>query len=190
MGTSTHIEDKQNALEGYLRGCAQGQHHELKKLYKFIAPNLFSVALRILNNRADAEDCLQQVFIKIWNHAGDYDDRKAKAQTWLNTITRNQALDILRRNQHKTRHDSTDALEQLDDGSPNHEQQLNDWQDRKQLHQCLTEIPEQQRRCLELAYFEGLTHQALSDITDTSLGTIKTWIRRGLIRLKACMNSI
>lgn len=190
MGIFTHPEDQQKNLENCLSGCAQGQHKDLKKLYKLISPNLFSIALRILNNQADAEDCLQQTFIKIWNHAGQYDIKKSKPQTWLNTIARNQALDILRRNRHRGLHDSTTALENFDDGKPSHEQQLEHWHDSKQLHQCLLEIPELQRRCLELAYFEGLTHQALSEKIETPLGTIKTWIRRGLIRLKTCMNSI
>ena len=190
MRTLNSLDDPQELLEEYLRGCSQGKHQDLKKLYQFTSANLFSVALRILNDRGLAEDCLQQVFIKVWNNADSYDASKAKARTWLNTITRNQALDMLRRNRHSKLHDGEEALLQVEDNAANQEQQVSLWQSSKQLHRCLEDIPEQQRLCLELAYFEGLTHQGLSDRIETSLGTVKTWIRRGLARLQTCMNSI
>ena len=190
MGILNSLDDPQEQLESCLRGCAQGKHQDLKKLYQLTSANLFSVVLRILNDRGLAEDCLQQVFIKVWNHADRYDAEKAKARTWLNTIARNQALDILRRNRHSDKHEGDDVLLQVADDAESQEQQISRWQDTRKLHQCLEEIPEQQRLCLELAYFEGLTHQGLSERIETSLGTVKTWIRRGLARLQTCMNSI
>ncbi len=190
MMMSDTTSDPQQLLEKHLRGCAQGRHQDLKKLYEITSANLFSVALRILNDRALSEDCLQQVFIKVWNNADRYDSSKARARTWLNTITRNQALDILRRNRHSDSHEGDEVLQQLEDGGHSQEQQVSHWQDSQKLHRCLQEIPDQQRLCLELAYFEGLTHQGLSERIETSLGTVKTWIRRGLARLQTCMNSI
>ena len=184
------LSDPQELLEKHLRGCAEGRHQDLKKLYELTSANLFSVALRILNDRSLSEDCLQQVFIKVWNHADRYDASKAKARTWLNTIVRNQALDMLRRNRHSDSHEGEDVLQQVEDGADTQEQQVSHWQDSQKLHHCLQEVPEQQRLCLELAYFEGLTHQGLSERIGTSLGTVKTWIRRGLVRLRTCMNSI
>ncbi len=183
-------EEHQQQLAMLLSGCAARHPGDLKKLYQLCAANLHSVALRILNDRELAEDCLQQAFINIWQHAGSYDPAKAKARTWLNTIVRNQALDMLRRNRRSQFHEGEETLLQLSDDGPDQEQQVNLWQLTDQVHQCLEEIPEQQRRCIELAYFEGLTHQSLSERVDTSLGTVKTWIRRGLARLQTCMNSI
>ncbi|OUS27452.1 RNA polymerase subunit sigma-70 ['Osedax' symbiont bacterium Rs2_46_30_T18] len=182
--------DKQAQLQQCLLDCADGKHKALKQLYDLCSANLFSVALRILKDRALSEDCLQQVFYKVWNNADKYDASKAKAQTWLNTITRNQALDILRKNKHSDQHDSDDALEFIADDAPSHEQHVALSQDSAAMHLCLAELPEQQKIYLEMAFFEGLTHQALSDRTGTSLGTVKTWIRRGLERLRKCMNSI
>ncbi|RDE24175.1 RNA polymerase subunit sigma-70 [Motiliproteus coralliicola] len=182
--------ERQQQLAKCLQQCARGEHAGLKRLYNLTSANLFSVALRILNDRQLAEDCLQQVFLNIWHHAERYDSSKAQALTWLNTITRNQALDLLRRNKHSRLHDGDEALNEQADESPDQEQQVTLWQQSKQLHQCLEQIPENQRRCLEMAYFEGLTHQSLSERIDTSLGTVKTWIRRGLARLQTCMNSI
>ncbi len=181
--------DKQVLLEKYLLECAQGKHKALKQLYELCSANLFSVALRILKDRALAEDCLQQVFYKVWNNAGTYDVSKAKAQTWLNTITRNQALDILRKNKHFDQHESDDALAYIADDAPSHEQYVELAQKSEVMHKCLKELPEQQKIYLEMAFFEGLTHQALSDKTGTSLGTVKTWIRRGLERLRKCMTT-
>lgn len=182
--------DKQVLLEKYLLECADGKHKALKKLYDLCSANLFSVALRILKDRALAEDCLQQVFYKVWNNAGSYDASKARAQTWLNTIVRNQALDMLRKNKHSEQHDTDDALEYVADDAPSHEQHVALAQDSAAMHKCLAELPEQQKLYLEMAFFEGLTHQALSDRTGTSLGTVKTWIRRGLERLRKCMSTI
>ena len=108
----------------------------------------------------------------------------------VNTITRNQALDILRKNKHSDRHDSDDALDFIADDAPSHEQQVSLAQDSAAMHKCLAQLPEQQKIYLEMAFFEGLTHQALSDRTGTSLGTVKTWIRRGLERLRTCMSTI
>lgn len=187
---SSDSEDRHVLLEKCLYECAAGKHKALKRLYDLSSANLFSVALRILKDRALSEDCLQQVFYKVWNNAGKYDASKAKAQTWLNTITRNQALDMLRANRHSDKHDGDEALEYIEDGASSHEDQVALAQDSVAMHRCLKELPEQQRIYLEMAFFEGLTHQSLSDRTGTSLGTVKTWIRRGLERLRKCMSSI
>lgn len=183
-------DDIQNTLTLLLEGCAQERHKDLKSLYELTASNLFSVSLRILKDQSLAEDCIQQVFINIWRNAGSYDAKKAKAKTWMNTIARNQALDILRRNRHQNLHDGDDALDSLEDDGAGQEQQVSLLQDTSRLHQCLEEIPKEQRQCLELAYFDGLSHQGVSDRTDIALGTVKTWIRRGLARLQTCMSSI
>ncbi len=188
--TNTNSDETQLKLAGLLQGCAQDRHQDLQSLYELTSSNLFSVALRILKDQSLAEDCLQQVYMSVWRNAGSYDCAKAKAKTWMNTITRNQALDMLRRNRHSDLHDGDDALDTLEDGSAGQEQQVSHMQDTKQLHRCLGEIPQEQRQCIELAYFDGLSHQGVSDKTEIALGTVKTWIRRGLARLQTCMSSI
>lgn len=182
--------DAQNQLAQLLEGCAKHHHKDLKQLYDLTAPNLFSVSLRILKDQSLAEDCLQQAYLNIWRNAGSYDARKAKAKTWMNTIARNQALDMLRRNRYQEFHDGDDAIDSLADDSPGQEQQISHSQDTSRLHYCLEEIPQEQRQCLEMAYFDGLSHQGVADRTQIALGTVKTWIRRGLARLQTCMNSI
>lgn len=186
----SNSHDPQSKLQKLLHGCAQGRHADLKSLYQMTSANLYSVCLRILKDQGLAEDCLQQVYISVWRSAGSYNASKAKAKTWLNTITRNQALDILRRNRHQDLHDGDDAIDTLEDESAGQEQQVSHLQDSAHLHRCLAEIPPEQRQCLELAYFDGLSHQGVADATQVALGTVKTWIRRGLARLQTCMNSI
>lgn len=188
--SNTTSDDVQIKLSQLLSGCAQERHQDLKLLYELTSSNLFSVSLRILKDQSLAEDCLQQVYMSIWRNAASYDEAKAKAKTWMNTITRNQALDMLRRNRHSSLHDGDDALESLEDETAGQEQQVSHLQDAKKLHHCLEEISHEHRQCIELAYFEGLSHQSISDQTQIALGTVKTWIRRGLARLQTCMNSI
>ncbi len=175
-------------LEICLQGCAQEQHRSLQKLYSLTSANLFAVSLRILKDREQAEDCLQNAYIKIWKHAGGYDVQKAKPMTWMNTIVRNQALDMLRRK--RVQEVSDESLQYIADDGPGQEYQLILSRSSDNIHRCLRGLPEQQRCCIELAYFDGLTHQEMSDQLQYPLGSVKTWVRRGLARLKECLSGI
>ena len=175
-------------LERCLHGCAQEQHRSLQKLYRLTSANLFAVSLRILKDRGQAEDCLQNAYIKIWKHAGGYDVQKAKPMTWMNTIVRNQALDMLRRK--RVQEVSDESLQYMADGSPSHEEQLVLSRSSDSMHRCLAGLPDNQRLCIELAYFDGLTHQEMADQLQYPLGSVKTWVRRGLVRLKECLSGI
>jgi len=168
--------------------CEQKESRALKKLYKATSSHLFAVLLRILRNESHAEDCLQQVYIKIWHNANQYNPDIARPMTWMNTIARNQALDWLRRHKNEQLHDSDDSLLAQPDPGQHTEQQVQQWQSSQQVHRCLLELKESQRQCIELAYFEGYSHQELSDRLGQPLGTVKTWIRRGLERLKLCLS--
>ena len=173
----------------YLGECALEKHGALQKLYSKTSSNLFAVSLRILKDRGQAEDCLQNAYIKIWKNAGSYDSTKARPLTWMNTIVRNQALDMLRRRRVQEVSDD-DALSQVADDSPGQEQQLILSRDAGNMHRCLTDLSEQQRACIELAYFDGLTHQEMSERLEYPLGSVKTWVRRGLARLRTCLSGI
>lgn len=175
-------------LQKLLARCQQQEQKALKQLYQATSAHLFAVLLRILRNESHAEDCLQQVYIKIWHNAGQYNPDIARPMTWMNTIARNQALDWLRRHKNEQLHDSDDSLASQPDPAQHTEQQVQQWQSSQQVHRCLQELKETQRQCIELAYFEGYSHQELSDRLEQPLGTVKTWIRRGLERLKSCLS--
>lgn len=180
-------------LVQHLAGCASEQpnerHRSLQKLYTITSANLFAVSLRILKDREQAEDCLQNAYIKIWKNAGSYDIAKARPMTWMNTIVRNQALDMLRRKKVQEVSDD-DHLMQIADTAPAHEEQLGLVRDSANMHRCLADLSDQQKVCIELAYFDGLTHQELAEQLEYPLGSVKTWIRRGLARLRTCLSGI
>lgn len=175
-------------LQTLLSQCRQQDNRALKKLYQATSAHLFAVLMRILRNESHAEDCLQQVYIKVWNNAGQYNSAIAQPMTWLNTIARNQALDWLRRYKNDQLNDSDDALVYQPDPVNQTDRQAEQWQTSDQVHHCLKQLKDAQRQCIELAYFEGYSHQELSDRLQQPLGTVKTWIRRGLERLKSCLN--
>lgn len=177
-------------LQALLRHCQQQQPKALKTLYKATSSHLFAVLLRILRNESHAEDCLQQVYLKIWNNAGQYNPEIARPMTWMNTIARNQALDWLRRHKNDQLNVSDEVLVQQADHSSQTDNLAQQRQDSDRVHRCLQELKDAQRQCIELAYFEGYSHQELSERLDQPLGTVKTWIRRGLERLKTCLNPI
>lgn len=177
-------------LQKLLTRCQQQEPKALKALYKATSSHLFAVLLRILRNTSHAEDCLQQVYLKIWNSAGQYNPEIARPMTWMNTIARNQALDWLRRHKNDQFNDSDEVLVQQADHTSQTDHLAQQWQDSDHVHRCLKELKEAQRQCIELAYFEGYSHQELSERLDQPLGTVKTWIRRGLERLKTCLSPI
>ena len=176
-------------LQTLLVQCQQQEPKALKTLYQSTSAHLYAVMLRILRNESDAQDCLQQVYLKIWHNAGQYNPEIARPMTWMNTIARNQALDWLRRYKNDRLHDSDEVL--MDHAAPDSQTdlQVQQWQRSDQLNHCLQTLQEHQRQCIELAYFEGYSHQELSVRLNHPLGTVKTWIRRGLERLKSCLSS-
>ena len=156
-------------------------------LYDRTAAKLFGVTLRILSQRDLAEDALQECFVTVWERAGDYDAVKGSVMGWLITIARHRAIDLLRRRAHHSDRPGSDedALLALTAGA-------SDRADRgaelDALWRCLKEIEAEPRRAVLLAYAYGLTHEELSRRLTTPIGTIKSWIRRSLERLKRCLD--
>jgi RNA polymerase sigma-70 factor (ECF subfamily) len=150
---------------------------------------LFAVALRILRRRDWAEEVLQESFVSIWRHAEEYSAAKSAVMTWMTSIVRNRALDLLRRPQIEASDDyeSIVELEPLD--APGPLDALESSHDASRVARCLERLEERQRQSIVLAFFNGLTHAELAENLKQPLGTVKTWIRRGLQRLKGCLES-
>ncbi|SDL74906.1 RNA polymerase sigma-70 factor, ECF subfamily [Franzmannia pantelleriensis] len=180
-------EFSQDPLVTSLAACAQGDGKALERLYRLASPHLYAQLLRIVRNESAAQDCLQQVFIRVWQSAGQYDASRAKPMTWLSTLTRNIGIDWLRRQRPQEADGQAliDELAGLDDPAADGQRD----QESGQLHECLEILPSQQRRVLELAFFQGLTHSELATAITQPLGTVKSWVRRGLERLKACLTT-
>jgi RNA polymerase sigma-70 factor (ECF subfamily) len=174
-------------LARLLRGCAAGDREAFAELYRQTAPQLFGVALRILRQKERAEDVLQESFVAIWQRAADYDAAKGAPMTWLMTILRNRAIDALRRGaSHPDQSAEPESvLLEIPAGAA-------DSADRgmalRALQDCLAELERPQRHAMLMVYAYGLTQEELAARMATPLGTVKSWIRRSLMRLKKCLD--
>lgn len=171
-------------LAALLAACALRDQQAFAELYRHSSANLFAIALRIVSERSLAEEVLQETFIKIWQHAGDYRTQRGQPMTWLASIARYQALDVLRRQKRQPQASGAEDVEQL----PTAVAGLT--ADDDTLQRCLARLEEAQRQCVLLAYCEGYSHQELSERLTTPIGTVKSWIRRSLQRLKGCFREL
>ncbi len=181
------MSDTQQLME-LLEAAADSNQLAFHRLYTNTSAKLFGVVLRIVGRRDLAEEILQEAYLSIWDHAGDYDSRKGSPMTWMITIARNRSLDWRRRKQAEVPLEEQPERGQrigTDPGPP-------DWatahQNMLDLERCLEELEEPQKDCILLAYCEGYTHQELAARLDRPMGTVKSWIRRGQIRLKQCLD--
>ena len=157
-----------------------------RDLYEATRSKLFAVSLRIVRERALAEEVLQDSFVSIWNHAADYARAKSAPLTWMTAIVRNRSLDVVRRAREEPDIDDTLTTNLVDESaSP-----ARDVETRAEAHSiqdCLQQLDAEQRQSIALAFFHGLSHSELADHMRRPLGTVKTHIRRGLLKLKDCL---
>jgi RNA polymerase sigma-70 factor, ECF subfamily len=171
-----------DADELLLRRVAAGDARALRKLYDRCAPVVLALALRILRNRAEAEDTLQDAFLEAWRRAGAFDARRGSATAWILAIARSRALDRLRARSSADRAAQAAAREEMAAPSPPIES-AERRQERERLQRALSALPPEQRQTLELAYFEGLTQSEIAARTGDPLGTVKTRCRLALDKL-------
>jgi RNA polymerase sigma-70 factor (ECF subfamily) len=153
----------------------------LKKLYELTNTKLLGLITRIVNDSHEAEDVLQELYLKVWQQAQKYSG-SGSAWGWLCVLARNSAIDRLRRLKNR-RHDSTDeAPELLDQLS-----ECNDISDHHWLGKCLETLKPQPQQAILLSYVKGYSHSELSVEMSVPLGTVKAWLRRGLQELKQCL---
>lgn len=177
-------------LRELLSRCALMDRHAFERLYKETSAQLFGLVLRILKSQDVASEVIQEGYVKIWNHAADFRADKAAPMTWMATIMRNQAIDWLRRSAQRPQASaSPEELLWLADEGAGPFDIANQDQQNQALHDCLATLKGEQRRAVLLAYFDGLTHEELAERLQTPLGTVKSWLRRGLLRLRQCLDS-
>jgi len=163
----------------------------LRELYELTSSKLFGVALRVVNNRNWAEDVLQEAYLNIWRIAGDYRAPLSPPMAWMGVIVRSRALDFLRRRASER----ADAGLELDDAitetvagdSANPMDTSQASQQAQALYECMARLEARQREVVSLAYMRDLSHSELAQQLRLPLGTVKTWIRRGLEQLRGCM---
>lgn len=177
---------KSAGLDELLMAVGRGDQYAFERLYKVASPKLFGVCLRVLPQRAEAEEVLQDVFLTIWRKADQFDAARAGAYTWLAMMARNRAIDRLRSAKvARAGNDVVDPDEPTD--SPPAHMAAESAQDNERLEACMQELEDQRRTMIRTAFFDGSTYEELATRSGTPLGTVKSWIRRGLAQLKACL---
>lgn len=180
------LEAPQQRLAELLARTALGDRKAFAEVYEATRSKLFAVSLRIVRERHIAEEVLQDSFVNIWNHAGDYAQAKSAPTTWMTAIVRNRSLDIVRRTREETDVDDVLASNLVDEtASPPREMQ--ERAEAHSLRECLKELDAEQRQSIALAFFQGLSHSELAGHLGRPLGTVKTHIRRGLLKLRDCL---
>lgn len=175
-------------LAELLKQCAQGKESAFKELYGSCSSQLYSVALRILKIEGVAEEALQDTFIKIWQQADTYIPGCGPPMAWMYSIARHQALDLLRRRNSRENREHSDGNQLIAAAPDEAKSILSMSEDADLLMKCLDQLPAATRHCIVSAYCEGYSHNELSSYHDSPANTIKSWIRRGLISLRACID--
>ncbi|WP_307731764.1 sigma-70 family RNA polymerase sigma factor [Pseudoduganella sp. SL102] len=178
-------------LHGLLLAAARRDAQAFRTLYDATAPRLFGFALRILHKRELAEEALQDGYVAIWHAAATYQAALAAPMTWMATIVRNKALDIRRRQDHPVEIDAegfdSDIVAALATAGPGPEDALQRSAEAQALARCMATLERRHQQAIGLAFFHDLTHGEVAQQLALPLGTVKTWIRRGLDRLKTCL---
>lgn len=174
-------------LQHLLARCALRDRAAFLALYEATSANLFGIALRILKKRHWAEEVLQESFVKIWQHAGGYDANRGAAMTWMINIVRNQALDLRRRADFRSQLNALPADEVLADSETGPADNVEASAQLERLRRCLQRLGEDQRATVLMVHHEGYTPNEVAQKKHIPIGTVKTWIRRGLVRLRECM---
>lgn len=181
--------EQQDQLVQLMHKCTMGNQSAFAELYELTSSKLFGVVLRIVHREDIAQDVLQEAYVKIWHNANAYHQDKGTVITWMISIARYRALDALRRRKHDAHHDDIDEAYDLSSDAPGPLQQSIVAFDSKRLGGCMKQLKDKQAESIQMAYFYGMTHEEIGANLDTPLGTVKSWIRRGLISLKECVEA-
>lgn len=185
-----------DTLQDLLAAVARGDQLALARVYERTCAHLLGVGERILGRRQVAEDVLQETFVSVWKNASSYDPAVSQPMTWLISITRNRALDVLRAEGRKNEV-ALDPGSDDDDAPAGHAATLTSGQSALDLfatatqaihiRECMDGLEAAARQGLALAYYQGLSHSEVAAQMGSPLGSVKTWIRRGLSQLKTCL---
>lgn len=178
-----------SGLEALLVDVARGNRDAFEALYRAASPRMFSICLRLLPDRAEAEDVLQEAFTSVWNKAHQFDPGRASAIAWLAMIARNKAIDRLRAAPARGQLAPIEYADDVADAGATPLQSAVAADDRSRLDGCLQQLEPRRRSLIRAAFFDGATYEELARRIDSPLGSVKSWIRRGLLQLRTCLES-
>jgi RNA polymerase sigma factor (sigma-70 family) len=180
-------EASRSQLAAALVRVAAGDRAALRMVYQDTSAKLFGVCLRILNDKSEAEDVLQDVYVTVWRKAAGFDPGRASPITWLVAITRNRAIDRLRASAVSRRMEPIEAADGVSDPAPAAVERVELAQQHQRLARCLEGLEARHSAAIRAAFLDGATYEELAQRMSVPLGTMKSWIRRGLLKLRACL---
>jgi RNA polymerase sigma factor (sigma-70 family) len=174
-----------NELASLLAAVSRGDRRAFSKLYERTSAKLYGICLRLMGNEAEAQEVLQEAYVTVWRKADRFEPAKASLVTWLAVLARNTAVDRLRR-RHGT-FEEFDAAADVEDDGPSAFNLLAEAQDAARLHHCLEALDDRARAMIRSAFIDGASYPQLAAREGVPLGTMKSWIRRGLQHLRGCL---
>lgn len=168
---------------------AQGDRGAFRALFELVRSPVFGVCLRMLRNRGEAEEVLQDVFVRLWRNAASFRGEASRSMAWILAIARNRCLEILRRRGVDDGEFDAEAVDALVDEAPTPEQRSVDAEGKRSIAECLGALDPLQRQAIELAFYDGLSYREAAERLARPVGTVKSQIRRGLARLKQCLQT-
>ena len=175
-------------LRMFLDGTARGDRAAFERLYVATRAKLYGVALRILKRRDLADEVIQETYLKIWGSAGSFDPALASPITWMVTIARNRAIDLVRKRSEASLEEEPQAMDVAAE-IPNPLAARELGEDLKRLMECVRRLDKDRKEMVLLAYYNGLSREQLASKFDKPVNTIKTWLRRSLIEIRECLGS-
>lgn len=180
--TDSHAASPDTTL---VQGLLRCDVRSFEQLYDRHSRAVYSLVLRILRSAASADELVQEVFLQLWRNAARYDSARGPFLPWLLTLARNRALDQLRlkSERQRRREEQTEELPSVP-VAPDFEHSLDERRRAERVRSLIGSLQPKQKRAIELAYFEGLSHSEIAELMNEPLGTVKSWIRAGLLRLR------
>jgi len=197
MSTAASADETRTQLADLLARTGLGDRQAFAQLYQRTSGSLFAIILRIQRDRAQAEELLQELYVSVWQGAGGFDAARAHPMTWLTQVARNRAIDSLRRAKARPQtegfqsrgDDLDDPYDDLPGDGPSALDLLDSAVEARRLDHCMHGLAPSQRQSLALAFFHGLSHGEVAEQLRQPLGTVKSWVRRGLMTLRTCLDA-
>lgn len=184
---STNSASRREQLVDALVATGREDRPAFARLYRLTSSKLFGICFRICGEQQAAEDVLSEVYLTVWRRAGAFEPGRASPITWLATIARNRAIDWVRAAPNRRRAPLDDAA-QIVDPSPAADERVIAQDERHRIHDCLETLEPKTRDAIRTAFFDGATYAEIAAARSVPLGTMKSWVRRGLARLKDCLH--